>query len=310
MDDFRQMISLRRAHQRRHHHPGPHRRRGHPRPELGHPAATPAWTSRRSPTTSSAPCPWPPAGSGSCSRQIIRYLDQALAAGRLGHDLGEDPALRRRAAPRSSSATPAAPPPPWPATWTPPSSSSPSSTAAPATARTSHDRQAAGPLRIHPDAVRPRPGPRHAAPPRRPQRGRRPHHLVHHRTRDRRDHRRSRRRQDRRRPRRPGRPGRLPAHHHLPAQPHDRRPRPARDDRRHLRRPARPHRLPAHRPGLRRPGRRTRRTRPHPRPGHRRSPPAALRAARDHPDAHQPQPRLRLTRSPACSSASPPCAAP
>ena len=35
-----------------------------------------------------------------------------------------------------------------------------------------------------------------------------------------------------------------PAHHHLPAQPHDRRPRPARDDRRHLRRPARPVQLP------------------------------------------------------------------
>ena len=42
--------------------------------------------------------------------------------------------------------------------------------------------------------------------------------------------------------------------------------RPARDDRRHLRRPAGPQRLTAHRPGLCRPGRRTRRARPHSRP--------------------------------------------
>ena len=44
---------------------------------------------------------------------------------------------------------------------------------------TSEHREAPGPLRIHPDAVRPRPGPRHAAPPRRPRRGRRPDQLVH-----------------------------------------------------------------------------------------------------------------------------------
>ena len=31
--------------------------------------------------------------TGQALAQITRYLDQALAAGRLGHDLGEDPAL-------------------------------------------------------------------------------------------------------------------------------------------------------------------------------------------------------------------------
>ena len=50
------------------------------------------------------------------------------------------------------------------------------------------------------------------------------------------------------------------------------------------------------------------RTRPHPRPGHRRSPPARPRPARRHPDAHQPRHGLRDPRSPACSSANPPCA--
>ena len=63
-------------------------------------------------------------------------------------------------------------------------------------------RTAAISTTVHPDAVRPRPGPRHAAPPHRPRRSRRPHRLVHRRTPHRRDHRRGRRRQDRRRPRR------------------------------------------------------------------------------------------------------------
>ena len=76
--------------------------------------------------------------------------------------------------------------------------------------RNSEHQQAARPLRVHPDAVRPRPGPRHAAPPRRPRRGRRPDHLVRGRKGPRRDHRRSRRRQDRRRPRRPGQPSTPP----------------------------------------------------------------------------------------------------
>ena len=48
---------------------------------------------------------------------------------------------------------------------------------------------------------------------------------------------------------------------------------------------------------------------PHPRPGHRRSPPAPLRATREHPDAHQPQPRP-TPPSPSSSSASPPSGAP
>ncbi len=91
MDDFRQVISLDHAHQRRHHRLGPHRRRGDPRPEPPRPA-TPAWTSPRPPTTSSAPCPWPPPACRQLLTQITRYLDQALAAGKLGHDLGEDPA--------------------------------------------------------------------------------------------------------------------------------------------------------------------------------------------------------------------------
>ena len=58
---------------------------------------------------------------------------------------------------------------------------------------------------LHPHPVRPRPGPRDAAPPHQPRRGRRPDQLVHQRTRPRCDHRRGRRREDRRRPRRAGR---------------------------------------------------------------------------------------------------------
>ena len=52
----------------------------------------------RPPTTSSAPCPWPRAGLGQLLTQITGYLDRSLQAGRLGHDLGEDPALHINAA--------------------------------------------------------------------------------------------------------------------------------------------------------------------------------------------------------------------
>ena len=129
--------------------------------------------------------------------QVTRWLGRALTAGRLGHDLGKDPAAAVDAAAvflgdaRLSAAALAG-------DLEPPSSSSPSSTARPAAApgRNRHDRKAPGALRVHPHAVRPRPGPRHAAPPRRPQRGLRPDHLVHQRTLDRRDNRRSRGRQD------------------------------------------------------------------------------------------------------------------
>ena len=65
-------------------------------------------------------------------------------------------------------------------------------------------------LRFFQDAVRPRSGPGHAAPPHRPQRSGRPDRLVHRRTAHRRDHRRSRRWQDRRRACRAGRPGPQP----------------------------------------------------------------------------------------------------
>ena len=104
----------------------------------------------------------------------------------------------------------------------------PSTTFSPASTSTTRVRcrreysTAAIALGIHPDAVRARPGTGHAAPPRRPRRGRRPHHLVCGPTRDRGDHRRGRRRQDRRRARRHRRPGSVPARRHLPGQPHHR----------------------------------------------------------------------------------------
>jgi hypothetical protein len=88
--------------------------------------------------------------------QIAGYLDRALAAGRLGHDLGKDPAPAIGAAvvflevARGSAAALAA-------TSTPRGSSSPPSTATPQppAGRTTHDRQDPAPLRIHRHAVRP-----------------------------------------------------------------------------------------------------------------------------------------------------------
>ena len=80
-------------------------------------------------------------------------------------------------------------------------------------------RTTASTLRVHQNAVRAEPGTRHAAPPPRPRRSRRPDHLVRGPTRPRRDHRRGRRRQDRRDPRRDRRTGPLPARDHLPAEP-------------------------------------------------------------------------------------------
>ena len=62
--------------------------------------------------------------------QVGRWLASALEAGRLGHDLGADPAPPS-AAPACPCPTPAPPPPPSPATSARPSSSSPPSTAAP-----------------------------------------------------------------------------------------------------------------------------------------------------------------------------------
>ena len=92
MDDFRQMISLDGPHQRRHHHLGPHRRRGHPRPELdancAHAVDQPAVAYDILGALSQAAC-----RRSQLTAQITRYLDQALAAGKLGHDRGEDPAL-------------------------------------------------------------------------------------------------------------------------------------------------------------------------------------------------------------------------
>jgi hypothetical protein len=48
---------------------------------------------------------------GQAFTQITRWLDQALAAGRLGHDRGEDPP-RPSTPPGSSPATPRCQPPP------------------------------------------------------------------------------------------------------------------------------------------------------------------------------------------------------
>jgi hypothetical protein len=128
-----------------------------------------------------------------------------------------------------------------------------------------HERAApARSLGFHPHAIRPQPRAVHAAPPRRPRRSGRPHQLVHRPTRPRRDHRRGRRRQDRRRARRHRRPGHLPARRDLPAQPLRRGPRHAAPHRLHARAGAallHRHPRPASR---RRPGSRTRRTRPHP----------------------------------------------
>jgi hypothetical protein len=42
--------------------------------------------------TSSAPCPWAGSRLPQLLAQITGYLDQALAVGRLGHDLGQHPA--------------------------------------------------------------------------------------------------------------------------------------------------------------------------------------------------------------------------
>ena len=92
MDDFRQTTSLDEPHQRRHHHLGPHRRRGDPRPELAtrdhagldQPSAAYDVLGALSQAAS---------GLRQLLTQITRYLDQALAAGTLGHDRGEDPAL-------------------------------------------------------------------------------------------------------------------------------------------------------------------------------------------------------------------------
>ena len=123
--------------------------------------------------------------------QITRWLDQALAAGRLGlDDLGEDPAAATGAAAvflgdaRMSAAALAGD-----LNAAQEQLALINGTPRTGPARNSHDRKAPGPLRVHPDAIRPGPGPRHAAPPRRAQRSRRPHHLVHRRTRDRRHNR-------------------------------------------------------------------------------------------------------------------------
>src|SRR5262249_10858163 len=101
------------------------------------------------------------------------------------------------APPFTSPRTPAPPPPP-----TPPST--------PATARSPRRkreyRETPIPLRVHQDALPPGPGTGHAAPPRRPRRGRRPDQLVHQRARPWRDHRGSRRGQDCGPARRPGLP--------------------------------------------------------------------------------------------------------
>ena len=151
---------------------------------------TPAWASPSAAYDVLGALSQAASGLPQLTAQITRYLDQALAAGKLGHDRGEDPAMAvdgaviflgdaRRSAAALAGDLDAAQQQLALVNGHP---------ARPAT-RTSHDRQAPGPLRVHPHAVRPRPGPRHAAPPRRPQRSRRPPHLVHHRTRDRRHHR-------------------------------------------------------------------------------------------------------------------------
>ena len=281
------------------------------------PGHEPAWASRPSPTTSSPPGPGRITASGSCSRPVTapstpwrraRPAARPRPSARIAASLA-DPAPpsiylgdARPAAIALADAINAAS-----SGWPPISGRAPQRHRP----RNTDDREPAGPLRLHPHAVRPRPGPRHAAPPRRPQRSRRPASA-----------------------------GASPtaAWACSPA-----KSAPARrvavrtalaglDASRHTLiylpnpligvrgiheaivatfggHPARTA-LPAHRPGRRRARRRARRARPHPRPGHRRSPPAALRAARDHPHAHQPRPRRRLARWPACSSASPPCGAP
>jgi putative transposase len=76
--------------------------------------------------------------------------------------------------------------------------------------------ESAGALGVHPPAVRPRPGPEHAAPAQRPRRGGRPHHLDRLRTRARADQRRGRGRQDGGGARRPGRARPGPPRRDLP----------------------------------------------------------------------------------------------
>ena len=91
MGDFRQVIDLSQA-PARHAAAGPRRGRGDPRPEpatrdqagLGQPSAAYDVLGALSQAASRLP---------QALAQITSYLDQALAAGRLGHDLGEDPAV-------------------------------------------------------------------------------------------------------------------------------------------------------------------------------------------------------------------------
>ena len=84
----------------------------------------------RPPTTSSAPCPWPRAGSGSCSpRSPATWTGPCSRPAQPRPRRGPRPAhQRRRCLPRRR---PPAPPPPWPATSARPGNSSHTSTGAP-----------------------------------------------------------------------------------------------------------------------------------------------------------------------------------
>ena len=72
--------------------PGPHRRRGDPRPEPRHPLRRRAGPALSRLRRHRRPGPGRAPGCGQLLTQITGWLDRALAAGRLGHDLGEDPA--------------------------------------------------------------------------------------------------------------------------------------------------------------------------------------------------------------------------